>query len=323
MAATQQQLIPNKQFDRVISIITSEKDKASKEYFDNLINGSINNPVPSNNNKITVSPVEQALLSHIQKHIKNYHDYQKKLDENTTVRKQQIKEKYSSLIKAAIAAKKDSKEKKLRLKLEREEKVSELNNIREQTTKIIEKTLEKYLKEFSIPPLLFPVIVHISIPHKGELIKFVQLEPHDTVITLRQAVTRHMETKGDTILGFEKVNIFALVQSEGDPGIPITDDNILLIEHYNPEPGATFVLQGQLKCAKDAPKRCYKAMHATLDNILPIEYFTCRTCTLNWLCAACVEGCHKGHDVASFVTHTPTWACCYCHKKKCNIGGNK
>jgi len=322
MAATQQQLIPNKQLDRVISIITTEKDKASKEYFDNLISGSINNLVTSSNNKITVSPVEQALLSHIQKHIKNYHDYQKKLDENTTIRKQQIKEKYSALIKAATA-KKDSKEKKLRLKLEREEKTTELTKIREKTTIIIEKTIEKYLKEFSVPPLIFPVIVHISIPHKNQHIKCIQLEPDNTVITLRQVVTMHMEKEGDPVIAFEKVNIFALVQAEGDPGIPITDDHILLIEHYNPEPGATFVLQGQLKCAKDAPKRCYKALHATLDKALPIEYFTCRTCTLNWLCAACVEGCHKGHDVATFVTHTPTWACCYCHKKKCNIGGNK
>jgi len=320
MAATQQQLVPNKQFDRVINIITSEKDKASKIYFDNLINGSINNPIQSNN-KITVSPAEQALLAHIQKHIKNYHDYQKKLDENTTSRKQLIKEKYSTLIKAA-QAKKDLKEKR-RLKVEREEKNNELTLLHGETTKIIEKTLDKYHKEFTVPPLIFPVIVHISIPHKNEVIKYVQLEPHDTVVTLRQEVTRYMESKGDTVLSFEKVNIFALVQAEGEPGIPITDDHILLIEHYNPDPGATFVLQGHLKCAKDAPKRCYKVMHATLDKIVSIEYFTCRTCTLNWLCSACVENCHKGHDVASFVTHTPTWACCYCHKKKCNIGGNK
>jgi len=318
MAVTQQQLAPNKQLDRVISIIITEKEKASKEYFDNLISGSINNPMTSSNNKITVSPVEQALLSHIQKHLKNYHDYQKKLDESTAIRKQQIKEKYSALIKTATA-KKDTKEKK-RLESEREEKNTELTQIRETSTKIIEQTIETYLKEFSVPPLIFPVIVHISIPHKNKQIRCIRLEPDYTVITLRQLVSMHMEKEGDPVLAFEKVNIFALVQAEGDPGIPITDDHILLIEHYNPDPGATFVLQGQLKCAKDAPKRCYKVLHPTLDKALPIEYFTCRTCTLNWLCAACVEGCHKGHDVATFVTHTPTWACCYCHKKKCNIG---
>jgi len=321
MAATQQQLFPNRQFDRIISIITAEKDKASKEYFDNLINGNMNNPISSNNNKITVSPVEQALLSHIQKHIKNYHDFQKKLEESTTIRKQHIKEKFTPLIKAA-QAKKDQKEKR-RLKAEREEKNNDLTLIKDQTTKIIEKTLEKYLKEFSVPPLIFPVIVHISIPNKNELIKYVQLEPHDTIVNLRQEITRHMETKGDSVVSFEKVNIFALVQGEGDPGIPITDDHIPIIEHYNPEPGAIFVLQGQLKCARDAPKRCYKTIHPTLEKVSPIEYFTCRTCTLNWLCSACIEGCHKGHDIASFVTHTPTWACCYCSKKKCNIGGNK
>jgi len=175
----------------------------------------------------------------------------------------------------------------------------------------------------SVPPLLFPVIIHIHVPYKNEFIKYVQLNPHDTIVTLRQEVARHMESRGDTVLSFEKANIFALVQGDGDPGIPITDDHIRLIEHYNPEPGAQFVLQGQLKCTKDAPKKCYKLVHPSLveaSKVSAIDYFTCRTCTLNWLCAACVENCHKGHDVTSFhINHTPTWACCYCYKKKCNI----
>jgi len=317
-AATQQQLLPNKQFDRIISIITTEKDKASKDYFDTLINGG--NPIQTNNNKMSVSPVEQALLGHVQKHIKYYHEYQRKLEENTVSKKQQIKEKYSALIKSQT-----KKDQKRRYKAEREEKYNELSIIHKQTTEIIEKTLEKYLKEFSVPALLFPVIVHISIPNKNELIKYVQLEPHTTIAALRQEVQRHMEGRGDSVVGFEKANIFALVHSEGDVGIPISDDHIPIVETYNPEPGAIFVLQGQLKCARDAPKKCYKAVHASLgEKVVPIDYFTCRTCTLNWLCTACVEGCHKGHDVTTFhMNHTPTWACCYCSKKKCNLIGNK
>jgi len=316
MAATQQQLVPNKQFNRVINIITEEKEKASKEYFDNLINGNIN-PIQSNNNnknKITVSPIEQALLSHIQKHIRNYHDYQKKLDDNTSILKQQIQEKYSALIKTA-QAKNDQKE-KMRLKAEREEKKGEFKIIQEQTVKIIEKTLEKYLKDFTVPPLMFPVIVHISIPQKNEFIKYVQLEPHDTIMTLKQEVTRFMETKGDPVLSFEKVNIFVLVQRDKEPGIPITDDSITIIEHYNPDPGAYFVLQGQLKCAKDAPKRCYKAIHPTLEKVVSIDYWNCKTCDLKWLCAACTECCHKGHEINFFTSQIPSWSCCYCYKKK-------
>jgi len=313
MAATQQQLVPNKQFDRIINTLMVEKDKASKEYFDKLINGAAN-PIQSNNKPITLSPIETALLGHMQKHIKYYQDYQRNLEENTILRKQQIKEKYSTQIK-----KETKKDVKRRIKAEREEKYTELANIHKQTTEIIEQTLEKYLKEFTIPPLLFPVVVHIHIPFKNEYVKYVQLNPQDTIVNLRQEVARHMETKGDTVLSFEKVNIFALVQEEGVPGIPITDDHIRIIEHYNPDPGAIFVLQGHLKCARDAPKRCYKLVHPTLAQPVPIDYFTCKTCTLNWLCGACVENCHKGHEVTSYVTHTPTWACCYCYKKKCHL----
>jgi len=311
-------LVPNKQFDRLISIITSEKDRASKEYFDALISGG-GTPIQSKNNKVFVSPIEQTLLGQVQKQNRSYHDYIRKLEDNTTARKLQIKEKYSVLIKAQT-----KKEQRRRLKAEREEKYTELSIIHKQTTEIIEKTIEKYMKEFTVPPLIFPVIVHISIPLKNEMVKYVELQPHDTIVTLRQEVLRHMESKGDSVLNFEKANIFALVQGDGDPGIPISDEHIAIVETFHPEPGAIFVLQGQLKCARDAPKKCYKNVHATLEKISPVDYFTCKTCTLNWLCSACVEGCHKGHDVTTFhMNHIPNWACCYCSKKKCNLIGNK
>jgi hypothetical protein len=317
-AATPQQLLPNKQFDRIISILIAERDKASKEYFDALIQGVIPNSNPSSNTSKVLTPIEQAFLGHMQKHIKYYQEYQTKLEANTSVRKQHIKEKYSVMIKQT------KKDQRRRIKAEREEKYSELSIIREQSLELINQTLEKYLKDFSVPPLLFPVIVHISIPTKNEFIKYVQLNPSDTIANLRQEIARHMESKGDPVVTFEKVNIFAFVQGDNDPGIPITDDHIRIIEQYNPDPGALFILQGQLKCAKDAPKRCYKSVHPTLAKVEPIDYFTCKSCVLNWLCAACVESCHKGHSVTTFhVNHTPTWACCYCSNKKCELLNNK
>jgi len=312
-AATPQQLVPNKQFDRVITILIAEKDKASKEYFDALISGG--GIIESNNQKVTLSPIETALLGHMQKHIRYYQDYQTKLEAHIKTRKQQIKEKYMGLLKEQT-----KKEQKRRLKTEREEKYSELTIIREQSAELIQKTLDKYLKEFTVPSLIFPVIVHLFIPHKSEHIKYIQINPIDTSTTLKSEISKHMESKGDPILSFEKVNIFVLVQNDNDPGIPITDDSIRIIETYNPSPGSIFVLQGHLKCAKDAPKKCYKLVHPTLEKVVPIDYFTCRTCTLNWICTTCVECCHKGHDVQSFhLNHLPTWACCYCQKKKCTL----
>lgn len=53
-----------------------------------------------------------------------------------------------------------------------------------------------------------------------------------------------------------------------------------------------------------------------------VDYFTCGECKLNWLCASCARHCHGGcRDVKPFMlNHLPTWACCYCSKKRSPLG---
>lgn len=53
-----------------------------------------------------------------------------------------------------------------------------------------------------------------------------------------------------------------------------------------------------------------------------VDYFTCGECKLNWLCASCAAHCHGGcRDVKPFMlNHLPTWACCYCSKKRSPLG---
>lgn len=59
-----------------------------------------------------------------------------------------------------------------------------------------------------------------------------------------------------------------------------------------------------------------------------VDYFRCGECGLNWVCAACATHCHSQcRDVKPFMlNHLPTWACCYCSKKKsrlgCKLGAN-
>lgn len=53
-----------------------------------------------------------------------------------------------------------------------------------------------------------------------------------------------------------------------------------------------------------------------------VDYFRCGECNLNWLCAACAAHCHaQCRDVKPFMlNHLPTWACCYCSKKRSRLG---
>lgn len=53
-----------------------------------------------------------------------------------------------------------------------------------------------------------------------------------------------------------------------------------------------------------------------------VDYYSCGECKLNWLCAACAAHCHAGcRDVKPFMlNHLPTWACCYCSKRRSRLG---
>jgi len=120
------------------------------------------------------------------------------------------------------------------------------------------------------------------------------------------------------VVGFDKANIFLLINDTDGTKIPITDDNVPIVGQYHPDPGSTLELQGHLRCKSDAPKQCFKQVYVKGSD-LAVDYFTCRTCNSNWICKSCAEACHKNHDVVNYLLgHKPQWACCYCIKKcKC------
>ena len=48
------------------------------------------------------------------------------------------------------------------------------------------------------------------------------------------------------------------------------------------------------------------------------NYYSCKTCGINWICEPCKKGCHdkEGHvTLPHLINHRPTFACCYCMKK--------
>jgi hypothetical protein len=82
----QNQLIKNKQIDRIITILQEEKEKASKEYFENLIkakplgassdnvNGANNHDIGNKGNQ-QLSPIETIFHRHMKKSLITFEDY--------------------------------------------------------------------------------------------------------------------------------------------------------------------------------------------------------------------------------------------------------
>ena len=88
----------------------------------------------------------------------------------------------------------------------------------------------------------------------------------------------------------------------------------------------TVVIQGNIKMKSDAPLECLTLKYIKDDpEETKYNYFSCKTCNINWVCEWCREGCHQGHNLLVHISdHRPTYACCYCTKKGfCKIKNSK
>jgi hypothetical protein len=177
-----------------------------------------------------------------------------------------------------------------------------------------------------------PVQVFITVSKReGIKIPYV-VKPTDTPKDLKETLRLHFEKLGDPIKEFGSKNYFVLKrpyakgkQPKGDDDMDVDDggeevkikDEDATIIQLRPEPGSTLCLRGKLQMRSEEPKKCLKA---TFDpaTVEAMDYFTCKTCKLNWLCKNCSESCHVGHEIVIYLKqHKPNWACCYCFKNNC------
>ena len=90
--------------------------------------------------------------------------------------------------------------------------------------------------------------------------------------------------------------------------------------------GSLIEFSGNILFKSDEPLKCVTLRYKKDDpEETKFNYYSCRTCGINWVCEWCTKGCHEGHDLLPFMMdHRPTWACCYCVKKGCcKIANNK
>jgi len=326
------QLSPNKQFDRLIGIIQAEKEKASKAYFENLLAGN-QRSVPSD--EVTTgarsqqfSPIEQLFHTHMKRSLHSYEEYYQKLKTKYDAREESIKKKYTDLM---LEHQKNQKS----LTITQDDQIllwkttctDQIAENFQNFQKSIENLLLSYsefMKNFAPPPQYLPVSLTIQVPSKNIQFTNIVINPTDTAVEIRDIITQKMEKKGDAILGWDSTNLLKLINgAEGGEGKIISDDNIPIIQ-FQPEPGASLILLGQLKCKSDAPKECFKFTFVKNGN-MKMDYFMCKDCKLNWVCKCCAEMCHNGHNISEYIhDHTPTWACCYCTKGgNCSLGAKK
>jgi len=331
--ATINTLVSNKLMDRLMSIVDREKDKASKDYFERLINSNVNHTnshSEENVNVASLSPIEQLFHKHMKKSLINYQDYYKTLEDNSKEKMKTIRERFTK--KMIRYQKKSNKEnvdndpKILDYKSKCDEEIKGIEDSFEKATALLLQSYEQYLLNIDPAPQFLPVTVSIQIPDRNVDIKNIRLDRTSNVNDLRNIVKDHMESIGDPVHEFGNANVFVLYPSfsssnekkrSRNDGIIIADEGVPILQH-NPEPGALLILKGKLVCKSDAPKKCFKATFKTGDKM---DYFSCSDCKMNWICKPCITECHRGHNIKEYILdHGATWACCYCVKnKRCKI----
>jgi len=200
--------------------------------------------------------------------------------------------------------------------------IRELEESFKKSTELLIASYEEYLSHINPSPKFLPVNVTIKILDKGVEMKNVRIDRATIVGDLKKIVATHMENIGNPITEFQNANVFVLyksfssmndIENNLNDGILLIDESIPILQH-NPQPGSLILLKGKLYCQSDAPKQCFKS---TFKPGLKMDYFSCINCNQRWICRPCIEECHKGHQVKSYIRdHNAEWACCYCFKKR-------
>lgn len=362
-ATTINQLCPNKQFDRLISIIHQEKDKASKSYFEKLIaSGERNSKMRSSQSDQQrptngLSPIEQLFHQHLKRSLLSYEEYYKSLKTKYDNRTEEVKKKYTDMMMehqaknsrnpATISVTGNTTDPQIeQWKAQCEAMLAELGEGFDKSVELLMGSYDKYMSSFAPAPQFLPVSVNIHVPSKNIKLKNVHISVTDTARDLKKYLMTKFEQQGDPIVEFTAQNIFVLqnspvpisagsttsitttsttsmttsmTTSKRSDTIELNEEGVPIVQ-YQPEPGATLILQGKLMCKSDAPKQCFKSIYRK-DETYTQDYFTCKDCKTNWICKSCKEVCHSEHNIVDYIQkHEPKWACCYCYKTgKCKL----
>nr|XP_054754474.1 uncharacterized protein LOC129260531 [Lytechinus pictus] len=210
-------------------------------------------------------------------------------------------------------------------------------------TKLLATTYDRYLKEHLPTLSTIPVTVFFRLFGKDIVVGELVLQPHSSMSQIKEMLFLRIRERQDRVAVYREPNVhYLLIRPYGKEHIIVdealiftllaqdnpynTDQNELVtllhsesipVLEYGIQPGCDIVIFGEVKLRSELPRPCFTALFEEGEE--KMDYFTCKDCSFNWVCRSCRDHCHKDHETTPYVMgHQPTWACCYCpRKKKC------
>ncbi|XP_064619931.1 E3 ubiquitin-protein ligase TRIM39-like [Lineus longissimus] len=346
-------LFRDAQYSSLLDLFIQEKDKAEKKYFDGLITRDFADASDQDMAKLGVpnpqekafSPVELVLKKHLKQslaaHEKYYQDLKKEFHKSEAKIRSDYQQKMEDLQRQSLLQ--DEFERQFAdLQQTQERHIAKLHEELESCGKLVADAYDRYLGEH-IPSLaVLPVKISVTVLCKNVSIPDVVLKPQQSTEDIKNIVESHFENKGDKVVNFgdisyiyfgpfSKRSLFEMNQIAEDlivhgathPDVIVLPEGSKPVLQFGVKPGSEVVLRGTVRCKSDMPKECFASSFKPGEP-QTVDYFSCKDCGFNWVCRSCMEVCHKDHTVAPYIMqHQPTWACCYCpKKKKCVIQAN-
>ncbi|XP_033634475.1 uncharacterized protein LOC117295818 [Asterias rubens] len=321
-------------FDNLIKMVSVEKNKAENNYFVNLIQEAAHHSGDTNHRE--VSPIEGTLQKHLKLGLAAHEQYFQEFKREFTQRVQTVE----SQIEALQGGEDDETMATClhELEVKRQGLHAELSTC----TQLLVDAYDRYLTDHLPTPSLLPVAISVRLQDKNIVLQDVKLKPHSSLSDIKEAIISKMEARGDPVISslddqvqyillgpFEKgrvisnefVQELSLAEAERSDAIRLLPVGCHPVLDFAVKPGSEVVLVGPVKLESEMPKQCF-ASTFDKDKRLSMDYFTCKDCAFNWVCQYCKDYCHKDHQTVPYILgHQPTWACCYCpRKKKCQLG---
>lgn len=230
-------------------------------------------------------------------------------------------------------------------------KQSELEKRHERASALMIEELCCYLGQTAVPPFLVPTTVTVVFRggSKGARQREIRFDANLTGATtaadIWDLVREAVVSRGDEIIKTNSLRVVLHRRRRGHEGHPAGDDHHTDAagdDHHtdadqdvalgldSPMPLFSAVPEKRLDGArwmvyvegesllKSDTEPCFSRVFKK-DTGQKTNYYSCLTCGIKWICPRCASTCHtaQGHEVVMYLKgHTPTWACCYCARKK-------
>ncbi|XP_071098942.1 uncharacterized protein [Haliotis cracherodii] len=330
------QLIKDHQFDSLIGEVEAEKTKAEANYFENLINSATKSSNDFSDRKF--SPVEEVLKKHLRQSLTSHEKYFQSLRLEFTQRMQMLERDTERALQTLMFDGLSPTE----VQLQTAEMESRLTSQKDALTDQLERCMDQVADAYDryltnhIPMLeILPVKVSVYVIDKNLHIPDVTIKASDDITHIQTVIEKTLNLRGDPLIRWGcEGRVYLVGPLSGDnscdlqkvladpdciesfPDIHLLTWHCRPVLQYSMKPGSQIVVKGCFKCESDLPKICFVQKYKE-QGPHPVDYFSCKNCGFNWICKSCVQICHQGHEVSAHVlNHKPTWACCYCPKKK-------